>query len=73
MKLGGGGNYDSFNWKQALFGERIPKKFSKKKNQNLTLSMWYYALDHFGLSATTKCSIMDNGMNLRSNIGSGMS
>jgi hypothetical protein len=24
------GNYDCFNWKQALFGERIPKKYSKK-------------------------------------------
>jgi len=24
------GNYDSFNWKQTLFGERIPKKFVKK-------------------------------------------
>ena len=44
-----------------------------KKNQNLTLSTWYYTLDHFGLSATTKCSIMNNGMNLRSNIGSRMS
>ena len=24
------GNYDSFNWKQALFGERIQRKFVKK-------------------------------------------
>ena len=24
------GNYDCFNGKQALFGERIPKKYSKK-------------------------------------------
>ena len=24
------GNYDCFNWKQALFGEWIPKKYSKK-------------------------------------------
>ena len=24
------GNYDSFNWKQALFGERIRKKFAPK-------------------------------------------
>jgi hypothetical protein len=23
------GNYDTFNWKQALFGERIPKKYGK--------------------------------------------
>lgn len=23
------GNYNNFNWKQALFGERIPKKFGK--------------------------------------------
>ena len=26
------GNYDSFNWKQALFGERIPNKFGKNIN-----------------------------------------
>jgi hypothetical protein len=23
------GNYDSFNWKQVIFGERIPKKYEK--------------------------------------------
>ena len=39
------GNYDSFNWKQALFGERIQRKFVKK-NQNLASSSWHYALDY---------------------------
>ena len=29
------GNYDCFNWKQALFGERIPKKYSK------TIKIWH--------------------------------
>ena len=24
------GNYDYFNWKQTLFGERIPKRYGKK-------------------------------------------
>ena len=24
------GNYDCFNWKQVIFGERIPKKYAKK-------------------------------------------
>ena len=24
------GNYDCFNWKQGLFGERLPKKYSPK-------------------------------------------
>jgi hypothetical protein len=36
------GNYDSFNWKQALFGEKHSKEF----NKNLAPSTWYYALDH---------------------------
>ena len=31
----GTGNYDSFNWKQAMFGEGIPKKFGKK------LKIWH--------------------------------
>ena len=29
------GNYDTFNWKQAMFGKRIPKKFSK------TIQIWH--------------------------------
>ena len=29
------GNDDIFNWKQALFGERIPKKFGK------TIQIWH--------------------------------
>ena len=29
------GNYDCFNWKQALLGERIPKKYSK------TIKIWH--------------------------------
>jgi hypothetical protein len=24
------GNYDSFNWKQAIFGERLPRKYGPK-------------------------------------------
>ena len=32
-------NYDSLNWKQALFGERIPKKFGKK------IKIWHLLRD----------------------------
>ena len=39
------GNYDSFNWKQTLFGERIPNKYDKKLC-NLAPPPGYHPLDH---------------------------
>jgi hypothetical protein len=62
------GNYDSFNWKQALFGEKNSKEFNKK------IGTFYMVLcfGPFKLNATTKCSTMNNGMNLRANIISRM-
>ena len=53
------GNFDSFQRKQTLLGENIPKKFGT-----------FFAVSRFGpfgLYVTTKCSTMNHGMSLRSN------
>ena len=43
------GNYDRFNWKQALIGERIPKKYGKKiKTWHLLrgITLWTIWIEH---------------------------
>lgn len=54
-------NYDSFNWKQALFGKRIPKKFVRKKSKS-KFGTFCMALCSglIKLSAMTKCSATNN-------------
>ena len=58
------GNYDTFNWKQVLFGERIPKMYGT--------SLEVLLFGPFGSNAMTYCLTTNNGMNLRSSSGSGM-
>jgi hypothetical protein len=64
------GNYDNFHWKQALFGERIRKKFCKQ------IIIWHlFAALRYGpsgLSGMTKSSTKSNGMNPRSNTSFGV-
>ena len=56
------GNYDCFNWKQALFGERIPKKYGPKLKFGTFLEALLFG--PFGLNAMTRCSTTNNGMKL---------
>ena len=37
-------NYDSFNWKQALFGEEFPRNLLR--SQDLEPPLWNYTLDN---------------------------
>ena len=60
------GNYDSFHWKQAMFGERIQKKICKQIIIWHLLTALRYGL--YGLSGMTKFSTKNNGMNPKSNI-----
>ena len=54
------GNYDCFNWKQALFGERIPKKYGK------AIKIWHLLRDilcgPFGSNGMTRYLTKLNGM-----------
>ena len=53
-----------------MFGERIPKKDGKHIEIWHSLEVLHFG--PFGLSTTTKCSTMSNGMSLRSSTISGM-
>ena len=65
-------NYDSFNWKQAIFGERIPKKYGRKiKSWHLLRGTSCFGT--FGLNAMSKCPTTNNGMSIRVSTGFGMS
>ena len=63
------GNYDWFNWKQALFIERIPHKYGKRISCTSFEALVRFG--PFGLNAMTKCSTMNIGIFLRSRIGFG--
>ena len=62
-------NYDSLNWKQILFGERIPKTYNKWFTFGTSLGVSLFGL--FGSNAMTKCSTLNNGVSLGSNTGFG--
>ena len=56
------GNYVSFNWKQALFMERLPKNIAGR----FSFSTFLEAL-HFGLNVMTKSLTKNNGTSLKPN------
>ena len=61
-------NYYNFNWKQALFGKRIPKKYDSQNDYNFGIFLGELLFEPFGSNAMTKCFIMNNGMLLKSRI-----
>ena len=65
------GNYNSFNWKQTLFGEGFRRSSHWKLNISTSFEASHFG--PFGLSAMTTSSTAKISTNPRSNIGFGMS
>jgi hypothetical protein len=63
------GNYNSFDWKQALFGDMVSNKYEKCVKFGTSLGVLHFG--PFGLNVMTKCSIINTGTSLRSSKGFG--
>lgn len=62
-------NYNTLNWKQAIFGEIIPKRYGKIIMIWHFLRGWPFGL--LGLNTTIKCSIMNKDIRPRWSTGFG--